>query len=435
MHDAFFATSEELAALPPSRWPEELISHRHLIYSSPAALAFNSPGAEGFGVKRAALTIPNSAMLLFSPACCGRNTGAIGGSESKYASRMYYLLLDDTDIVTGRYLKSIVESCCTIMERAPQKPSVLVLCSTCVDALLGTDMERVTRMASKECGIPVVSATMYALTREGALPPMVLVRRTIYSLLKKRERKSNCLNFLGYFTHIEDSSEIYPLLRDAGIERIQEIGRMQTMEEYERLSEANCNLVFSRESRMAVRFFEETLSIPSIELFRSYQKEKIANQYMLLSNLLGVSLSIEKYQEKAEEKCLSFREIRDHVFAIGETANADPFDLALALLRLGGRVSEIFAEAGSQNVSQIRAIAALSPQTRIYSNLSPTMLLYDPRRADPKVTCAIGYDACFYHPECAGIPWVDEAQPFGFEGLSHLIDAIQKAGGEHGPSL
>ena len=38
--------------------PEELLSSKHLIYNSPAALAFNSPGAQGFGVKRAGLSIP-----------------------------------------------------------------------------------------------------------------------------------------------------------------------------------------------------------------------------------------------------------------------------------------------------------------------------------------------------------------------------------------
>ena len=54
--------------------PAELITSTHLIYNSPAALAFNSPGAQGFGVKRAGLSIPGSVMLLVGPGCCGRNT-------------------------------------------------------------------------------------------------------------------------------------------------------------------------------------------------------------------------------------------------------------------------------------------------------------------------------------------------------------------------
>ena len=54
--------------------PPELLPSSQLIYSSPAPLAFNSPGATGFGVKRAGLAIPGSVMLLVAPGCCGRNT-------------------------------------------------------------------------------------------------------------------------------------------------------------------------------------------------------------------------------------------------------------------------------------------------------------------------------------------------------------------------
>mgnify|MGYP000113856370 CR=1 FL=1 len=48
---AYFATAEELERLGPEAIPPQMISGKHLIYSSPATLAFNSPGAEGFGVK------------------------------------------------------------------------------------------------------------------------------------------------------------------------------------------------------------------------------------------------------------------------------------------------------------------------------------------------------------------------------------------------
>lgn len=51
--EAYFCTVKELDELGKNNIPQQLISHTHLIYSSPATLAFNSPGAEGFGVKRA----------------------------------------------------------------------------------------------------------------------------------------------------------------------------------------------------------------------------------------------------------------------------------------------------------------------------------------------------------------------------------------------
>ena len=43
-------TTRELSRRGRENLPPELQSGCHLIYSSPATLAFNSPGAEGFGV-------------------------------------------------------------------------------------------------------------------------------------------------------------------------------------------------------------------------------------------------------------------------------------------------------------------------------------------------------------------------------------------------
>lgn len=67
MTKAFYITAAELAQKGKDNIPDELLSAKHLIYSSPATLAFNSPGAQGFGVKRAGLAVPNSVMLLVAP--------------------------------------------------------------------------------------------------------------------------------------------------------------------------------------------------------------------------------------------------------------------------------------------------------------------------------------------------------------------------------
>ena len=70
-NEATYYTAAQLAARGNNDIPRELVSTTHLIYSSPATLAFNSPGAEGYGVKRAGLSVPDSVMLIVSPGCCG----------------------------------------------------------------------------------------------------------------------------------------------------------------------------------------------------------------------------------------------------------------------------------------------------------------------------------------------------------------------------
>ncbi len=417
-------TAGELADLGKDRIPEEFQSSRHLIYSSPATLAFNSPGAQGFGVKRAGLAVPGSVMLLVAPGCCGRNTAALNALG--YRERFFYLLMDDTDIVTGRHLNKISQAVREVVDSLKEKPTVVMICITCVDALLGTDMERVCRKASEAAGVPVRPCYMYALTREGRMPPMVHVRKTIYELLEKRPRKRTAVNLLGEFSPFMEDMELYEILRKLGVKNIREISRCRDFEEYLSMAEANFNIVLNPECRPAAEDIRKRLGIPSIELTRLYQIDKIQHQYELLGGALGTKIDDQVWYQSAREKVDNFgKNYPNTRFAVGEWLNGNAFELSLALLRYGHQVTEIYGTITPEQFVYIRKIAEISPDTRIYSNLSPTMLNYDCSVSAADVT--IGQDAAFYHPGCPNVPWNQEEQPFGYAGLGHLFEALLAA--------
>lgn len=425
MKKAYFCTAEELEQRGKNNLPKQFQSGEHLIYSSPATLAFNSPGAEGFGVKRAGLAVPGSIMLIVAPGCCGRNTSMIS-SMKEYNNRFFYLCMDETDIVTGRHLKKIPKAVASICESLEKKPSVVMICITCVDALLGTDMERVCRKAEEKAGLPVRPCYMYALTREGRKPPMVHVRQSLYSLLEPGHKKGNVVNLLGYFSPLVDDCELYTLLQEAGVKTIHEISRCEDFEEYKKMSEANFNLVLHPEARFAAEDFHGRLKIPFIELRRLYQIDKIGSQYQAFGAALGIEFHVEEQKKQAQEAIESFRKVcPDPVFAVGECANADPFELSLALVKYGFKVAEIYGTITGENFIYIRQLKKLSPQTKIFSNMEPTMLYYDP--AESGVTLTIGKDACYYHPNTKGIHWNEERQPFGYAGVRRLFEALELA--------
>lgn len=425
MKKAYFCTAEELEQRGKDNLPKQFQSGEHLIYSSPATLAFNSPGAEGFGVKRAGLAVPGSIMLIVAPGCCGRNTSMIS-SMKEYNNRFFYLCMDETDIVTGRHLKKIPKAVASICESLEKKPSVVMICITCVDALLGTDMERVCRKAEEKAGLPVRPCYMYALTREGRKPPMVHVRQSLYSLLEPGHKKGNVVNLLGYFSPLVDDCELYTLLQEAGVKTIHEISRCEDFEEYKKMSETNFNLVLHPEARFAAEDFHDRLKIPFIELRRLYQIDKIGSQYQAFGAALGIEFHAEEQKKQAQEAIESFRKVcPDPVFAIGECANADPFELSLALVKYGFKVAEIYGTITGENFIYIRQLKKLSPQTKIFSNMEPTMLYYDP--AESGVTLTIGKDACYYHPNTKGIHWNEERQPFGYAGVRRLFEALELA--------
>lgn len=419
--DAYYVTVWEL--MKKGEIPVEMKSGEHLIYSSPATLSYNSPGAQGFGVKRAGLVIPESVMLLIAPACCGRNT-TILADEGGYSDRMFFLQMDESDIVTGRHLTDIPEAIREILEVCEKQPKVVVLCITCIDALLGTDLERVCRKAEEYIAgdVKVVPSYMYALTREGKNPPMVAIRETIYSLLEKQPKRMHQVNLLGNFTHLQDDCELYDLLGQIGITNVREVGRMGTLDEYREMGASNFNLILNPESRKAAFALEERLGIPYAELTRLYQLDRIKRQYELFAAALGTEFDLGDYHREAEDAVAELKEVcHGKSFAIGQVVNGNPVEMALALLRMGLEVKSVFAAVSDDDFPYLREIEEYAPNLRIYSTLSPTMMNYD---GDQQVDISIGTDAAFYYPKSVNVKWNEEVQPFGYRGLVHFAKAV-----------
>lgn len=67
-------------------------------------------------------------------------------------------------------------------------------------------------------------------------------------------------------------------------------------------------------------------------------------------------------------------------------------------------------------------MAKVSPKTKIYSNLEPTMIYYEP--GENPVNIVIGKDASYYHPEAAKLEWSDDIQPFGYRGVSISLRSV-----------
>lgn len=421
LHEPEYETVAEIV----SRGKEQMAVHAaavcRLFYSSPATLQYNSPGAFGFGVKRAALLMPESVMLLVSPGCCGRISASAGRRDS-YADKMYYLTMNETDLVTGRHLTGIAEACREIAETAVPRPKVIMLCITCVDALLGTDMERVCRRAEEAAGIPVLPAYMYAITREGSNPPMVMIRETLYSLLEPGRTDPQAVNLLGNFAPLQDGCELPVLLKQAGYRQVRELSACNTQEEYQKLAEAGLNIVLNPESRSAAEKMRVNLGIGSCELARLYSLQRIRRQYALFGAALGVKLDDEEYYGQAAQAVGRLKAHGTLSFAVGQMVNANPFELALSLAGYGMRVPYVFAGYTAEDFPYLRELSALSPDTRVYSSLDPSMIGFD--RTLKNADLAIGEDAGYYLPLARQVDFNSVRQPFGYSGLTELMNRI-----------
>ena len=428
MSKTFFSTIKNISDSGKNNIAKDYVPACKLIFSSPASLSYNSPGALGFGVKRAGLVIPESVMLLVAPACCGRNSTILSAEEG-YSSRMFYLQMSEGDLVSGFHLKKISDCIDNIILKV--NPKVITICITCVDALLGTDLESICNRLTAEKGVYIVPTYMYALTREGRKPPMTAIRSAIYSLLKKDKIENTTVNILGFFSPLDKSCELFSLLKSAGIKKINQVSECRTFEEYREMGNANFNLGLNPETRYAADELMKKLRTPYIELTRLYDTQKILKQYNLFASSIGVTFDqsiLKTGFDEAEKAVNDFKERHpDASFAVGQMLNANPFELSLFLSLRGFKVPYIFACPTEDDFSYIDRLAAISPDTKVYSNISPAMADFSFDELTEKVDVAIGKDVEFYFSDSAFIAWNEEEIPFGFYGVKKLFDNLENA--------
>ena len=303
-----------------------------------------------------------------------------------------------------------------------------MICITCVDALLGTDMDRVCRRAEDALaggefeGVKVRPCYMYALTREGRRPPMVHVRQTIYSLLEPMEKDARSVNIIGGFAPLEDT-ELVTYLKAAGIRNIRQISTCKTYEEFLKMASANFNIVIDPEARAAAEDMNKRLNIPYIELTRVYSTDKISSQYKALASITGIDITDSAEKAEADEAVERLKQVHpDLKINVGECTNANAFELALSLTRMGFKVDEIYAALAPENFVYVKNLALLSPDTKIFCNMEPTMLYYKISSSDAGVT--IGKDAKFYCPDIPNVAWNRDTRPFGYQGVRDLMNLI-----------
>jgi nitrogenase molybdenum-cofactor synthesis protein NifE len=132
------------------------------------------------------------------------------------------------------------------------------------------------------------------------------------------------------------------------------------------------------------------------------------------------------YYEDAKRSVDAFvKKYRGLSFTVGEMINANPYELSLSLLRYGFEVKSIYANLSADDYVYLNEIGKISPDTKVYSSLYPTMLYYD--FGQERVDVTLGKDAAYYYPEAINYPWNMDTAPFGYQGLKDFFDGLDAA--------
>ena len=106
--------------------------------------------------------------------------------------------------------------------------------------------------------------------------------------------------------------------------------------------------------------------------------------------------------------------------AVGEMCNANPYELAAFLCRMGFEVPSVFSNLTSFDFPFLKQLAEVSPETKVYTGISPSMVHYKGEAVD----VTVGKDAAVYCPSAKHVLWNSEQQPFGYTAVNGLLDEL-----------
>jgi nitrogenase molybdenum-cofactor synthesis protein NifE len=385
---------------------------------------FCPPGAGHWGMVKMAFRVPEVAVVFVIPMGCGRHGGVSAMKEGLEGS-LSYLPIAEVDIVTGDHLRKTEEALSVLIE--DEHPKAIMLFTTCIDDLLGSDYESIFFRLEDCYGIPIRRARMNPLMSLSTKPPEMMIYNSMHSFLEKTSLTKGLYNVIGTPMPIDHESEIHEIFKDCGLKPLQHIGNYKSFEEHFEMSRAEGNLLIALPGLRAVEDMERRLGQSFVSIFGLFRPEGITANYNILSEYLGISINTEPYKTELEQYIESNKMFFEGKTAvIGTTLQAAPFELARFLTEMGMVVKYITAGMiKPYEREHIPWLEENAPHLRIIPSVDPS--LSSVKEPEDQVDYGFGLDTPAYFDVKHLIDISVDDNLFGYVGTRKLIDLVVNA--------
>ncbi len=401
----------------------------------PKTLHYESPAHGGWGLVRMAGLLPDSYMLFYTPAACGRHS-SLGALSNGIKDKVSYLFLSEEEIVSGSYEKEIIPAVDELLEALPKRPRALLLFGGCIDDFLGTDYQALgEKLRAAHPDVRFCFCHMNPIQLDTKSPPGVTLFTNIYSMLDRREKNPKQINLIGNNVVPAQESEIWDILKIFGVET-KMLPSVRSFDEFLSMGESSLNLVLSPRCIQSAKKQQRELGIPYMINIPSYDLDEIERFYAdfmaILSSITGESHSF-SFADKREAADKALRDTASELSGTGIVidfqAVSRPFTLAKVLLDYGFDVRMVAAD----------GVSAFEKKSfEILQQRYPDLEVVDPLHHDaPKYrerylhNClSIGFDAAFMVGSGKIVDIQEDGDLFGFDGVIRLMgmmrDAVKK---------
>ncbi len=382
------------------------------------------PGAGHWGMVKMAFQVPDVAVVFVIPMGCGRH-GGIANMMDGLQGILAYLPIAEVDIVTGEHLQKTEDALAELIEE--DSPKGILLFTTCIDELLGSDFDSVMERTEQQYGIPVRRAKMNPLMMLSRKSPDLMIYVSMHDFLIPAEKEETLYNLIGTPCPVDSESELYCLIENAGFQPLQHIAGFRDFESHYSMGRARGNLLIGIAGIRAVEHLEKKLGQSWIAVYGLFRPEGIAENYQAMESYLGCALDWQPYEEELHVFLEQVRPaLKGKTCVIGTTLQAAPFELARFLTEMGMEVRYITA--GLVRPYERKHMSWLeekSPQIKVIPSVDPSLSMTG--GIVDTVDFGFGLDTPAYFKIGSLVDISVDDNLYGFSGTRKLIEKILTA--------
>ena len=398
-------------------------------------LCYSSPAHGGWGMVRVGMSVPESFQIFFSPPACGRH-GAVSAALHKYRNRLAYYFLEEKDVVSGEYEQQIFEAVDLVLQRLDKKPPAMLLFVTCIDDLMGTDLEVLTlKLKERFQGTDFTFCHMNPIRNNSKLPPPQNIQQQIYRLLYQKTVKNDTINCIGNLLPIDQECELYTVLKYMGINNVNHIMQCKDYHAFQDMACARYNFMIEPNGLAAVKMMQRDLGIDYEDMCVSYDLDIIERQYERLFEIFSNQISDENklkihsillsMKQQAQQELEKTKQLIGNIpIYIDLSAVMRPYQLAWFLHRNGFYIKGIFGEKPSDAESEAwKNIVQMCPHIQVMTPQNPKTMM---RTEDIKNTFSIGFEGAYITQSKYVLDLFNDEGMFGYYGVIKLMKMMRE---------
>lgn len=395
-----------------------------------SGLEYSAPARGTWNIVHTGMLLPEGHEIFVCAASCLRGV-VLTAAEQGTSDRFSTIAVRENNLLDGDMEQLIIDGVGDILSKLPKRPPAVLLYTSCIHHFTGCDLKLVyRRLREKYPDVDFTDCYMNPIMRKSGLTPDQLMRRQLYSLLKKQPLDEHSVNIIGNDFATLPTSELVTIIQDGGY-TLREIQHCKDYQQYQQMATASLNIVYNPAAKASASALERRLGQKWLYLPLSYDYDEIVDGLNTLCDTLHLPrkdfsdriAACEAALDKAKEV------IGDTPVAIDYTLCYRPLSLARLLLRKGFNVKRVYLDNIGEEKADFEALQKEAPDLMLYATVEVKMRFLHGTETGGhgEHFLALGQKAAYFTGSDNFVNIVECGGLYGFDGIIRLTGEMEDA--------